>query len=125
MKLCRVGGMPLPQNTGANHIFLEKNVTKSLLLPDGGDQKAFRWLAILGGFRGWLLLGILLATFEIWIRVAYNATFVFNQLNVKLIAPFTVTPILLVGSIYRFVAKPRIFLAYVFENMFAAFGAVK
>ena len=76
-------------------MFLEKNLTKPAPLAGGGDQKAFRWLALLAAFRAWLFLAILLATFEIWARVAYGGTFVFNPLNVKSIALFTVTPLLL------------------------------
>jgi ribose transport system permease protein len=73
-------------------------------------------LAILAAFRAWLFLGILLATFEIWARVAYNAMFVFNPLNVKSIALFTGIPILLAlgqtfviisGRIDRFIGLLR------------------
>ena len=74
---------------------VEKNLTKPVPLEGGGEQKAFRWLALLAAFRAWLFLAILLATFEIWARVAYGGTFVFNPLNVKSIALFTVTPLLL------------------------------
>src|SRR6266481_5384794 len=80
---------------GAHQMFLEKNLTKPVPLAGGGDRKAFRWLAVLAAFRAWLFLAILLATFEIWARVAYGGTFVFNPLNVKSIALFTVTPLLL------------------------------
>jgi ribose transport system permease protein len=76
-------------------MFVEKDLTKPVPLAGGGDRKAFRWLSLLAAFRAWLFLAILLATFEIWARVAYNGTFVFNPLNVKSIALFTVTPLLL------------------------------
>ena len=76
-------------------MFVEKNLAKPVPLAGGGDRKAFRWLAFLAAFRAWLFLAILLATFEIWAHVAYNSTFVFNPLNVKSIALFTVTPLLL------------------------------
>ncbi len=76
-------------------MFLEKSLTKSIPLAGGGDQKAIRWLALLAGFRAWLFLGILLVTFEIWAHAAYNTTFLFNPFNVKSIALFTVTPLLL------------------------------
>src|SRR6202047_4178294 len=76
-------------------MFAEKSLTKQLPLTGGADQKAFRWLAPLAAFRAWLFLAILLATFEIWARLAYGGTFVFNPLNVKSIALFTVTPLLL------------------------------
>ena len=58
-------------------------------------NKRVRWLDFLAAFRAWLFLGILLITFEIWARVEYNSTFFFNPFNVKSIAVFTVTPLLL------------------------------
>src|ERR1700693_6017120 len=54
-----------------------------------------RWLDFLAAFRAWLFLGILLITFEIWAHVEYDSTFFFNPFNVKSIAVFTVTPLLL------------------------------
>ena len=75
-------------------MFLEKNISKSVLLASGGEQTT-RWLALLASLRAWLFLLVLLATFEIWARVALNATFLFNPMNVKAIALFTVTPLLL------------------------------
>src|SRR6202043_2181147 len=57
--------------------------------------KQIRWLDFLAAFRAWLFLGILLITFEIWARVEYNSTFFLNPFNVKSIAVFTVTPLLL------------------------------
>lgn len=59
------------------------------------DTKQVRWLDFLAAFRAWLFLAILLATFEIWARAAYNTTFLFNPFNVKSIAIYTVTPLLL------------------------------
>jgi ribose transport system permease protein len=76
-------------------MFVEKSLTKPVPLTGGGDQKAFPWLALFAAFRAWLFLAILLATFEIWARDAYGGTFLFNPLNVKSIALFTVTPLLL------------------------------
>ncbi|MBV8376379.1 MAG: ribose ABC transporter, partial [Verrucomicrobia bacterium] len=76
-------------------MFAEKSLTKSVPLAGGGDQKVSRWLSFLAAFRAWLFLAILLATFEIWARVVYGSTFVFNPMNVKSIALFTVTPLLL------------------------------
>jgi ribose transport system permease protein len=76
-------------------MFLEKYFSKSVLLASGGEQTSSRWLALLASFRAWLFLLILLAIFEIWARVAYNATFLFNPMNVKAIALFTITPLLL------------------------------
>jgi ribose transport system permease protein len=57
--------------------------------------KQIRWLDFLASFRAWLFLGILLITFEVWARIAYNSTFFLNPFNVKSIAVFTVTPLLL------------------------------
>ena len=74
---------------------LEKYFSKSVLLASGGEQTSSRWLALLASFRAWLFLLVLLAIFEIWARVAYNITFLFNPMNVKAIALFTVTPLLL------------------------------
>jgi ribose transport system permease protein len=59
------------------------------------DTKQERWLDFLAAFRAWLFLAILLVTFEIWAHAAYNTTFVFNPFNVKSIAIYTVTPLLL------------------------------
>ena len=59
------------------------------------EKKQARWLDFFATFRAWLFLAILLATFEIWARAAYNTTFLFNPFNVKAIALFTVTPLLL------------------------------
>src|SRR5271166_6366607 len=59
------------------------------------EKKQARWLDFLATFRAWLFLAILLVTFEIWAHAAYNTTFLFNPFNVKAIALFTVTPLLL------------------------------
>ena len=76
-------------------MLVEKNLTKPVPLEGGEARKPFRWLALLAAFRAWLFLAVLLAAFEIWARVVYGGTFVFNPLNVKSIALFTVTPLLL------------------------------
>ena len=68
-------------------------VTTTEVLPQVGKQ--MRWLDFLAAFRAWLFLGFLLVTFEIWAHVEYNSTFFFNPFNVKAIAVFTVTPLLL------------------------------
>jgi ribose transport system permease protein len=59
------------------------------------ETKQFGWLDFLAAFRAWLFLAILLVTFEAWARAAYSATFLFNPFNLKSIALFTVTPLLL------------------------------
>jgi ribose transport system permease protein len=76
-------------------MFAEKFLSKQVPLATGADQKPFRWLTLLAAFRAWLFLAILLVTFEIWARLTYGGTFVFNPMNVKSIALFTVTPLLL------------------------------
>ena len=68
-------------------------VTSAAVAPT--EQKQASWLDFLATFRAWLFLAILLVTFEIWARAAYNTTFLFNPFNVKSIALFTVTPLLL------------------------------
>src|SRR3984957_332177 len=76
-------------------MFAEKFLPKQVSLASGTDQKPFRWLALAAAFRAWLFLAILLVTFEIWARLTYGGTFIFNPQNVKSIALFTVTPLLL------------------------------
>jgi ribose transport system permease protein len=68
-------------------------VTTTVAVPQ--NTKRIRWLDFLAAFRAWLFLGILLITFEIWAHVVYDGTFLFNPFNVKSIAVFTVTPLLL------------------------------
>jgi ribose transport system permease protein len=68
-------------------------VTTTEAVPNAPRQ--IRWLDFLAAFRAWLFLGILLITFEIWAHAEYNATFFLNPFNVKSIAVFTVTPLLL------------------------------
>src|SRR5580692_5410749 len=45
--------------------------------------------------RAWIFLGFLLVGFEVWARIAYNTTFLFNPFNLSSIAVFTVGPLLL------------------------------
>ena len=45
--------------------------------------------------RAWLFLGLLIIFFEMWARVAYGVSFVFNTYNVQSIAVFATTPLLL------------------------------
>src|SRR5258708_18396441 len=78
---------------GAKHMFVEKNLTKAVPLAGGGDQKAFRWVALVAAFRAWLFLAILIAAFEIWARVAYGGRFMVNPLDVKSSALFTLSPL--------------------------------
>jgi ribose transport system permease protein len=76
-------------------MFAEKFLPKQVSLASGADQKPFRWLTLLAAFRAWLFLAVLLVTFEVWARLTYGGTFIFNPMNVKSIALFTVTPLLL------------------------------
>jgi ribose transport system permease protein len=68
-------------------------VTTTEAVPEPTKQN--RWLDFLATFRAWLFLGILLLTFEVWAHLAYNSTFFLNPFNVRSIAIFTVTPLLL------------------------------
>jgi ribose transport system permease protein len=68
-------------------------VTTTAAVPN--VRKQIRWLDFLAAFRAWLFLGILLITFEIWAHAVYDSTFLLNPFNVKSIAVFTVTPLLL------------------------------
>jgi ribose transport system permease protein len=45
--------------------------------------------------RAWLFLAFLIAGFEIWSRVAFDGTFLFNPFNIQSIAVFAVAPLLL------------------------------
>ncbi len=54
-----------------------------------------RWLAWLAALRAWLFLGLLVAGFEIWARLAYGTTFFGNAFNLQSIAVFAVAPLLL------------------------------
>jgi len=47
-------------------MFQEKSLTIRMPLVGGGDQKVYRWLALLAAFRAWLFLAILLVVFELW-----------------------------------------------------------
>ena len=45
--------------------------------------------------RAWLFLALLIILFEVWARVAYGVSFVFNTYNLQSIAVFATTPLLL------------------------------
>jgi len=83
------GGFRAPLDS----FFPDVLVTTTEAVPNAPRQ--IRWLDFLAAFRAWLFLGILLITFEIWAHAEYNATFFLNPFNVKSIAVFTVTPLLL------------------------------
>ena len=52
-------------------------------------------LAALAAARAWLLLIVLVAFFEIWAQVSFDASFVGNVFNLRSIAVFAVAPLLL------------------------------
>ncbi len=88
------GGLrALPGSYFPNDLSADILVTTTEAVPNPPRQ--IRWLDFLAAFRAWLFLGILLITFEIWAHAEYNATFFLNPFNVKSIAVFTVTPLLL------------------------------
>ena len=76
-------------------MFQEKSLTIRMPLVGEGDQKVYRWLALLAAFRAWLFLAILLVVFELWAECVYHRTFLFTAFNIQSIAVFTVTPLLL------------------------------
>jgi ribose transport system permease protein len=76
-------------------MFQVKNLTLRQPLVGGGDQHAYRWLALLAASRAWLFLAILLVVFELWSELLYHRTFLFTAFNIQSIAVFTVTPLLL------------------------------
>ena len=87
------GFRALPDSYFPNDLSADILVTTTEAVPNPPRQ--IRWLDFLAAFRAWLFLGILLITFEIWAHAEYNATFFLNPFNVKSIAVFTVTPLLL------------------------------
>src|ERR1700722_5088266 len=45
--------------------------------------------------RAWLFLIVLIVFFEIWARLSYGASFIFNVYNLQSITVFATTPLLL------------------------------
>ncbi len=62
--------------------------------PDHAD-KAKTTLQRIADLRAWLFLGFLILGFEVWSRVSFGGTFLFNPFNVQSIAIFAVAPLLL------------------------------
>ena len=60
--------------------------------PQGGSR---RILGALAAARAWLFLLLLLVVFEVWARIAYGGSFVFNVFNLRSVAVFAVAPVLL------------------------------
>lgn len=57
--------------------------------------QAPNWLQRIANLRAWLFLGTLIIGFEVWARVSFGGTFIFNPLNIQSIAIFAVAPLLL------------------------------
>lgn len=58
-------------------------------------DKARTTLQRIADLRAWLFLAFLIAGFELWSRVAFGGTFLFNPFNIQSIAVFAVAPLLL------------------------------
>ncbi|PIE07570.1 MAG: ribose ABC transporter [Rhodobacterales bacterium] len=73
-----------------------REVPRSAVSPpaDHADQ-ALTLLQRVASLRAWLFLIFLVVMFEIWARIAFNGTFMFNPYNVQSIAIFAVAPLLL------------------------------
>jgi ribose transport system permease protein len=52
-------------------------------------------IAFIASARAWIFLILLLVVFEIWSRIAYDATFVFSVFNLRSVGVFAVAPVLL------------------------------
>ena len=59
----------------------------------GGSRRNI--LGALAAARAWLFLLLLLVVFEVWARIAYGGSFVFNVFNLRSVAVFAVAPVLL------------------------------
>ena len=58
-------------------------------------DKARTFLQRVADLRAWLFLAFLILGFEIWSRVSFGGTFLFNPFNIQSIAVFAVAPLLL------------------------------
>ena len=63
--------------------------------PADHADKARSVLQRIANLRAWLFLAFLIVGFEIWSRVSFGGTFLFNPYNVQSIAIFAVAPLLL------------------------------
>jgi ribose transport system permease protein len=61
---------------------------------DHGDATS-SWVRRVAEARAWLFLAGLIICFEVWARLAFGVTFLFNPYNVQSIAIFAVAPLLL------------------------------
>ena len=66
-------------------------------LPPQADHadKARTLLQRIADLRAWLFLAMLILGFEVWSRVSFGGTFLFNPFNIQSIAVFAVAPLLL------------------------------
>lgn len=58
-------------------------------------DKARTFMQRVADLRAWLFLAFLILGFELWSRVSFGGTFVFNSFNIQSIAVFAVAPLLL------------------------------
>jgi ribose transport system permease protein len=58
-------------------------------------DKARTFLQRVADLRAWLFLAFLILGFEIWSRISFGGTFLFNPFNIQSIAVFAVAPLLL------------------------------
>jgi ribose transport system permease protein len=78
-------------------------ISETEVQPDGGHISpqadhadiAQSWLQRIASLRAWLFLAALIIGFEVWARMAFNGTFIFNPFNLQSIAIFAVAPLLL------------------------------
>ena len=63
--------------------------------PADHSERAKTWMQRIADLRAWLFLLALMIGFEIWARVSFGGTFIFNPFNVQSIAIFAVAPLLL------------------------------
>lgn len=59
------------------------------------SERAKTWMQRVADLRAWLFLLALMIGFEIWARVSFGGTFIFNPFNVQSILIFAVAPLLL------------------------------
>ncbi len=53
------------------------------------------WMQRIADLRAWLFLGVLILGFEVWARISFGGTFIFNPFNLQSVAIFAVAPLLL------------------------------
>jgi ribose transport system permease protein len=63
--------------------------------PADHAEKAKTTIQRIADLRAWLFLAALIVGFEVWSRVSFGGTFIFNPFNITSIAVFAVAPLLL------------------------------